>query len=93
MKILLDLKKHCIETEIKKLYNRSLSLYFKTNSNKKIVEQQIGLLKKALEELDFSRLRSDYPELSGSGESVVELSNDSRNQLYITIDGKKIDCG
>ena len=45
MIIELDLSKHCIETEIKRLYNRSVSQYFKPDTDKALLEKQIDVLK------------------------------------------------
>ncbi len=55
--IKLDLSRHCIETEIKKQYNKKISQYFKTDSNKKALEAEIEILKKWCR--DIEKLISD----------------------------------
>ena len=65
MKIILDLSKHCIETEIKRFYNRSVSKYFKPNADKAGLEREIEILREVLETFDFKRLRNTYPQLAG----------------------------
>ncbi len=97
MKIRLCLKKHCIRTGIKRLYNLSISKYFKQGHDKdafegknldtKNLEGEIRLLKTALETLDFNRLRSEYPKLAGHNDARVFLSKDENGCLEITIDG------
>jgi len=71
MKFKIDLKNHCIETALKGLYNRAISNYFKHPT--KINESQIASLELALKNLNFSMLRSKYPELSGGYEEQITL--------------------
>ncbi len=89
MKIKLNLTRHCIETEIKRLYNQSVLKYFKAD-NKGQVEKQIEILQHALQTLDFGNLRSTYSELSGQCDDNIELAADNHNQIFILINGKKI---
>ncbi len=87
----LCLDHHCIETEIRRLYNRALSAYFKESgpSAKKRLEEQIDFYHHALETLDFARLRSRYPALSGhSNAHVILSSGEAHHRLMITIDGE-----
>jgi len=90
--IQLDLSVHCIETEIKRIYNKLLSKVFKEDRNEGI-ENQIEILKHSLENFDFSRLRSTYPELAGGIESRVSIHCDPKGQPAIEINGKAIPGG
>ena len=90
MKIKLDLKKHCIETELKRLYNQSLSQYFKPGSNPKQTEETIDVIKSVLENSNISKLRSKYPELSGNSEADIALTADRQGQVVIIINGLEI---
>ncbi len=83
VKIRLDLSRHCIETEIKRLYNRSVALYFKDQANKQELEIRIEVLKEALERLDFPFLRSRHPILSGSAGRGVFLAVDAEGDMCI----------
>ena len=86
----LDLSRHCIETEIRRLYNRNVSLYIKLKKEDPQLETDIELLKAALEELDFPKLRSDYEELAGhQGNSVIKLAVNNEGSVVIVIDGKE----
>jgi hypothetical protein len=85
MNIKLNLSRHCIETEIKKRYNRSLSEYFSSDKDKDRLEEEIELLKTALEHFDFRRLRSKYPELAGHNDAEVFLSKDLQNHVIIIV--------
>jgi len=67
----LSLKNHCIQTELKRLYNKKLSQYFKNPS--KDLAQEIETLKQLLENLDFSSLRSKFKELAGGYEEDIFL--------------------
>ncbi|QTA93083.1 hypothetical protein [Desulfonema magnum] len=89
MEISINLSKHCIETEAKKLYNRCLSQYFRADADLERLEQKIDILKTILEEFDFPRLRSRYPELAGDREAEVFISKNNENQIVIIIDGKE----
>ena len=85
----LDLSKHCIQTEIRRLYNRSISKYFKLEREDPQLAADIELLKMALEKLDFPYLRSKYPDLAGGqGDSEVELAVDTDGGVTIRIDGR-----
>ncbi|MFC1816048.1 hypothetical protein ACFL0M_08905 [Thermodesulfobacteriota bacterium] len=90
MKIQLDLSKHCIETEIKRHYNRALSDYFKAGKDKGLIEKIIELTQQALKTFDFARLRTKYPPLSGNTNQNIVLSMDN-NKFSITIDGRPIE--
>jgi hypothetical protein len=89
VKIKLNLSRHCIETETKRLYNQSVFKYFKAD-DKDHIEKQIEILKHALQTLDFGKLRSAYPELAGRCDDDIELSADDHNQITILINGKKL---
>ena len=89
MKIKLNLSRHCIETETKRLYNQSVLKYFKAD-DKDNIEKQIEILQHALQTLDFGKLRSTYPELNGRCDDHVELSVNDQNQIIVRINGKGI---
>lgn len=83
LKIRLDLSRHCIEAEIKRLYNRTVSRYFKDRPGGQEIEIQIDVLKQALEQLDFPDLRSRHPILAGTVESDIFLGVDSDGTMHI----------
>ena len=89
MKIKLNLSRHCIETETKRLYNQSVLKCFKAD-DKDNIEKQIEILQHALQTLDFGKLRSTYPELTGHCDDHVELTINDKNQIIILINGKNI---
>jgi len=90
MDIRLDLSRHCIETEIKKQYNKAVSAYFKAGMDEKPdLESTIEVVRRALETLNFSHLRTQYPPLAGGTDRNVILSCENED-LLITIDGKKL---
>ncbi len=74
MRIELDLSKHCIATEMRRLYNRAVSKYFKTTGvDKPRLEQQIEALRWCLATMDFGRLRSTHKALAGGTDAAVTL--------------------
>ena len=95
MRIDLDLSRHCIETEMKRQYNKSISAYFKnqgsrSEADKQTLEAQIELLQQGLESFDFNRLRAQHPELRGEIQAAVALAPTAEDTPEILINGKAI---
>jgi len=90
MNIPLNLRRHCIETEIRRCYNHCLSRYFKSGADKPRLEQQIEMLRHALEQWDFRYLRSRCPELSGCQDAKIFLSADADGGITLRIDGRRV---
>ncbi len=94
MKIKLDLNRHCIETEIKKLHDRAIYQYFKidkehgfkTKQEKQTLENRIEFLEQALKIFDFGFLRSNFAALAGNNNDDVILSGEN-DQFVIRING------
>ena len=91
MKIQLNLSKHCIQTETKRLYNQSVSEYFKKGSDIQGLEKHIEILKTILEKCDFPRLRSKHPELAGNYTGEASILIDDQSRIVILVSGKAID--
>jgi hypothetical protein len=87
VELILDLRRHCIETAIRRRYDQALGAYFKEESSRPQIENDIELLLEALETLDFPALRGRYRPLAGKTETPVMLSRDSQGQLSLNIDG------
>lgn len=90
MNIKLNLKRHCIETEVKRLYNKALSQCLKPGADIKYFEKHIEVLKKLLEECDFSGLRDLYPELRGHSEVEASLRAENIDEIYIIVSGREL---
>lgn len=75
IKIKLDLQEHCIETEIKKIYNHRVSVSLKQGLTDEL-EREIEGLKTALETFDFGKLRSHYRQLAGGANqwAILKIS-------------------
>jgi hypothetical protein len=91
MQIKLNLSRHCVETELKRLYNRSVSNYFNGKKNRQRLEEQIEILKSILERSDFARLRRACPELSGHCDAEVVLVVQSQEKVMLRVNDKVID--
>ncbi|MFW6283844.1 MAG: hypothetical protein ACOC1H_00460 [Desulfosalsimonas sp.] len=93
MNLKISTKRHCIETEVKHQYNRAVSKYFKASAEneKKDLENRIDLLHHAIETLDFSFLRSRYPDLRGDSSAEIRLLRNDAGAIGITINGEEIE--
>lgn len=90
MEIQLDLSTHCIETELRKHYNKAVSEYFKAGwEEKRPLESVIDMISHALETFDFAKLRARYSALAGGTHHKIIISRKDKNVL-ITIDDKTI---
>jgi hypothetical protein len=89
--LVLDLSRHCIETEIKRLNSRAVSDYFRAGKakDKEAIEQIVALTQQALASLDFPGLRGTHAPLAGRTDARVELAKE-RGRLVIRIDGLAI---
>lgn len=87
MKLYLDLSKHCIKTEMKKQYEKKLSLCLKKKADRE-TEDLVEILKEILETKDLAGLRGKHAELSGKSDVKAELFIDD-NEVYVLIDDVK----
>ena len=86
----LDLSRHCIETEVKRRFNCTLSDYFKEKGNRAEMEKEMELLRAALANFDFSYLRSCHKDLVGNSTARIELINNGGDLPVLTVDGRPI---
>lgn len=87
----LDLRRHCIETAIRRCYDQALGTYFKqSGEERERLEKDIELLLQALETLDFPTLRGRHRALAGATASRVALSKDHSGRLVIQIDDQAL---
>lgn len=91
--IALDLSRHCIETEIKRRHNRTMSVYFKGKGQNSELEKDLIIMEEAMRRFDFSALRSIYSELAGGSPARVILSDQGGGIPGISIDGCFVDLG
>lgn len=89
MNLRLDLSRHCIETEVRKQYNRAVSHYFQKIGDSGRFEATIELTRCCLERLDFSALRRCYPQLAGHATADVVVTMDG-DDIRIAVDGRPI---
>ncbi|VVS92237.1 hypothetical protein [Desulfoluna spongiiphila] len=87
----LDVSRHCIASEVKRLHNRRISNYFKGRGDKDFLEPEIALLARALEELDLPALRGRHPRLAGGEAVAVVLSGGEGMPLALTVEGEPLD--
>ncbi|MEZ4529026.1 MAG: hypothetical protein R2941_24200 [Desulfobacterales bacterium] len=91
----LNLRRHCIETAVKRLHNRLLSEYFRSKGSDSESEEKLELLQKALNRFDFASLRTVHKELAGNSEARIVLTDNPGSPPEITpgitIDDRPID--
>ena len=91
MKITLDLSRHCVETEAKKLLEDGVRLYFKASETERTkLEERIEGLKVFLEQTDFGRLRRSDPILAGLESGKVSLHILSEGDFLLEFGGKTV---
>lgn len=89
MEILLDLDAHCIETEIRKQYNRMVARLLQSGDFDRQTGRKVEILKFLLENLYFSMIRSiceTYLREKNNHASIVEDSG----RIEIFVNGKSV---
>ncbi|MBR9982648.1 MAG: hypothetical protein KFF50_16575 [Desulfatitalea sp.] len=87
--LLLDLSRHCIETELRRRHNRALSDCFRPGQDKVAAGAIVELTRQALTRFDFAHLRSRHAALAGGAASRVTLVGD-QGEPVIQIDDHPI---
>jgi hypothetical protein len=91
MDIPLDLSKHCIHTEIKRLYSKSIGKCLRGSLEDDGIEERIETLREALEKFDFGVLRTKYRELGGgSPAGHISLVRDQAGRICIKINDTEV---
>jgi hypothetical protein len=93
MEIRLDLSRHCVETEIRRLSNRALGAYFRPGTDRPGLEARIALLQRALEVFDFMELRHRHPDLCGGSTQTVVLIEHPAAGPRLRVGGTLVDPG
>jgi len=89
--IQLDLSKHCIETELKRLYNQIFNRLIHAAEPEPGLEKRFKNIVTVLEKLDFQTLRGRYPELAGCRKNInIELIIAGESDIALRINGEKI---
>jgi len=91
-KFKLDLRNHCVETEIKRIYESLIFKFFNTKDPKEqeTIAKDIELFERLLRKnIDFPKLRSSYPPLAGGYEDEVFLIFD-KDEAFLCFENQKI---
>ncbi|MGD9876142.1 hypothetical protein [Desulfococcus sp.] len=91
LEIEIDLRRHCIETAIKRSYNQLLSEYFHSKKGDSASETKLALLQNALTCFDFPSLRAGHKNLAGKSDARIVLADKGECPPGILIDGRPID--
>jgi hypothetical protein len=84
----LDVSRHCIQTATRRRYEKILARCLRSKTPDRALERQVDLLQQALETLDFSLMRSRWPELAGGRKADVGLSR-AEGRLLVHIDANR----
>lgn len=90
MRLELNLESHCVETEIRRIYNLKVRSCLK---NRRVTTQDsdvVELLKKLIETVDFARLRSSIHGVSQEKILPAALVVDGDKSPWIEIGNKRI---
>jgi len=86
MKIALNLATHCIETEIRRLFQKAMADYFRADqTRRKALEPRLALLEESFKTFDFGVLRSRCPELAGGTRAAVFLQQHQEGRPLVRI--------
>jgi hypothetical protein len=88
--VVLDLRRHCIETACRRQYNRAVSGYFGKSPDHRRLERDIDLLQKALETVDFGELRRLHVELAGGYAGPVALGLDHTGRFVVRFGSQQV---
>ncbi len=91
LEVEVDLRNHCIETAIKRSYNRMLSKCLRSREGDLKSEAELALLQSALDQLDFSSLRTAHKALAGKTGARIVLTGNGQHPPGIAIDGLPIE--
>ncbi len=90
VEVRLDLSRHCVETAVRRAYNRAISDYFKPGGATSEREGRIDLLESALSGFDLGGLRGRDPALAGGFSGEVVLGRDPAGRLTLRVDGRPV---
>lgn len=90
MEVRLNLEKHCIKTEIKKVYEKNLSLCLKGKGFKE-TEELVENLKSVMENNNLVALRGIYKELLGKNNDKIVLVLEDNSRCILINDNIRVD--
>ena len=89
MEIILDLDEHCIETEIRKQYNRTVDHLLRSGVFNRRYERKVEILKFFLENFNFNMIRSvceEYLQEKDNHAFILEKNG----RIEIVVNGKRV---
>lgn len=92
MEIELDLSRHCIQTAARRQYERRLASCLRPGGGEAArqgAEAEVELLRRALETVDFGRLRSGWKPLNGGPGVRVRLAEED-GVIVVRLGGERI---
>ena len=89
MEIILDLDAHCIETEIRKQYDRKVDQLLRSGTFDRRDERKVEILKFLLENMRFPVIRSFCERHLKENENHASIVEDA-GQIEIFVNGKRV---
>jgi len=90
-RIPLDLRHHCIQTALKRLFESHMNRYFSNADARKPLEPLLDALGDILSSWDFAALRSLGQGLEGGHPVVVHLVLPEDGAPFLEVSGKRLD--
>ncbi|MEW6258906.1 MAG: hypothetical protein AB1547_03275 [Thermodesulfobacteriota bacterium] len=90
-RIPLDLRHHCIQTALKRLFEYHMNRYFTDPDMRKDLEPLLDVLGDILASWDFAVLRAFYQDLAGGHEVSACLVLPENAAPFLELSGKRID--
>ncbi len=92
MEIKITLQNHCLETGVKRAYEKLIGAYFKhgrSPDERAALEKKIDALKTMIERVDFGRMRSRHPELNGEEKLSLQIQiPGNEKDFFLSYHGK-----
>ena len=86
----LNLKRHCLLTEIRRRYEQILAEALHSPDNGTARVDRIEFLKDVLEQVDMVKLRGEMPELGGGSEADVRLEKTKAGAMILFLNGREV---
>jgi hypothetical protein len=90
MQMRLNLKRHCLLTELRRRYEQILAEALHSRDNGVERLDRIEFLKDVLEQVDIVKLRGEIPELGGGSEAEVRLDKTKAGEVLLFLNGREV---
>ncbi len=90
LSIKLDLRRHCVLTDIKRRYEQVLARTLRAGGQNPAQDDPLEYSKAALDHGDLVRLRGEIPELNAGSASTVRLERVGQQEVRLMLDDQEV---